>query len=130
MDAVVFKGFASPIVGNTETLYDVDLVRQDLINHFNTKKGERAFNASYGFIGWDLIFEIEGYDVQNLLEADCRRIVSEDPRLELLAITIGVSSQLYQINMTLKYVQLETVQDLTIVFDARSNDRMATFSVS
>ncbi len=83
-----------------------------------------------GFIGWDLIFELDGFDVKNLLEADCRRIVSEDPRLELLSIDVLVGSQLYQINMTLKYVQLELVQDLSIVFDARSNDKMATYSVS
>lgn len=128
--AVVFKGFSTPTVGKTQTLYDVDIVRQDLINHFNTKKGERAFDSSYGFIGWDLIFELEGFDVENLLEADCRRIVDQDPRLELVSITIGVASQIYQINLSLKYVQLEMIQDLTIVFDARSNDRMATYSVS
>ena len=45
--AVTFKGFASPIVGKTQVLYDVELVKKDLINHFNTKKGERVMDVDY-----------------------------------------------------------------------------------
>ncbi|EHU8780852.1 GPW/gp25 family protein [Escherichia coli] len=128
--AVVFKGFSTPVVGRTETLYDNELVRQDLMNHFNTKKGERAFDADYGFIAWDLLFELEGYNTINLLEADARRIISLDPRLNLKNIQISRIEYGYQMNIVLQYVVLNTVEELSIVFDARSNNRMATYSVS
>ncbi|EMR6006995.1 GPW/gp25 family protein [Escherichia coli] len=128
--AVVFKGFSTPVVGRTETLYDTELVRQDLMNHFNTKKGERAFDADYGFIAWDLLFELEGYNTMNLLEADARRIISLDPRLNLKKIQISRIEYGYQMNIVLHYVVLNTVEELSIVFDARSNNRMATYSVS
>ncbi len=128
--AVVFKGFSTPVVGRTETLYDSELVRQDLMNHFNTKKGERAFDADYGFIAWDLLFELEGYNTINLLEADARRIISLDPRLNLKKIQISRIEYGYQMNIVLQYVVLDALEELTIVFDARSNNRMATYSVS
>lgn len=128
--AIVFKGFSSPVVGKTETLFDADLVRKDLMNHFNTKKGERAFDAEYGFIAWDLIFELDGYNTQNLLEADVRRIVALDPRLGLKNLNILTIEYGYEIQLTLEYVILDKLELLTLVFDSRSNTRMASFTVT
>ncbi|AQW88762.1 putative baseplate protein [Erwinia phage pEa_SNUABM_50] len=123
--AVTFKGFASPIVGKTQVLYDVELVKKDLINHFNTRKGERVMDVDYGFIGWDLLFELDRPGNSQLLEADARNIVSQDPRLLLLSIQVQNVEYGYQVNMLLRYVQLETVEELTLVFDNRSQQRMA-----
>lgn len=128
--AVTFKGFHSPIVGKTITLYDYQLVRQDLINHFNTKKGERAFDAEYGFIGWDLLFELDNFNLKNILEADCRRIVSLDPRLRLQSISIVTFDYGYEIKMILEYVVLNKLEELTVVFDNRSTERMSTYNAS
>ena len=123
--AVVFKGFASPTVGKTVVLYDVELVKQDLINHFNTRKGERVMDVDYGFIGWDLLFELDRPGNAQLLEADARNIVSQDPRLQLLSINVNSVEYGYQVDMVLKYVHLETIEDLSLVFDNRSQQRMA-----
>lgn len=122
--AVTFKGFHSPFVGKTQSLFDVELVKQDLLNHFNTRKGERVMDVSYGFIGWDLIFELDKAGNIQLLEADSRNIVSQDPRLKLISIDIQNIEYGYQIDMKLLYVQLDSVEDLTLVFDNRSQQRM------
>ena len=123
--AVIFKGFSSPIVGKTQVLYDIDIVRQDLLNHFNTRKGERVMDVEYGFIGWDLLFEIDRPGNSQLLEADVRRIVALDPRLQLLSVTVSSVEYGYRIDLSLYYVQLEAVEDLELVFDNRSQQRMA-----
>jgi phage baseplate assembly protein W len=123
--AVIFKGFSSPVVGKTAVLYDVDIVRQDLLNHFNTRKGERVMDVEYGFIGWDLLFEIDRPGNSQLLEADVRRIVALDPRLQLLSVTVSSVEYGYRIDLSLYYVQLESVEDLELVFDNRSQQRMA-----
>ncbi len=123
--AIIFKGFASPVVGKTEVLYDIDIVRQDLLNHFNTRKGERVMDVDYGFIGWDLLFEIDRPGNSQLLEADVRRIVSLDPRLQLLSVTVSSVEYGYRIDLSLYYVQLEEVEDLELVFDNRTQQRMA-----
>ena len=52
------KGF-STVSLDTEnfSLYDLDLIKQDLINHFYVRQGERLMNPTFGTIIWDLLFE-------------------------------------------------------------------------
>lgn len=128
--AVTFKGFASPIVGKTQVLYDVELVKKDLINHFNTKKGERVMDVEYGFIGWDLLFEVDRPGNAQLLEADARNIVSQEPRVQLLSIQVLNVDYGYRVDMVLRYVQLNSVEELSLVFDNRSQQRMAFLNAS
>lgn len=126
--AVTFKGFASPVVGLTKVLYDEELVKRDLLNHFNTRKGERAFDAEYGFVGWDFIFELDQPSVKQALDDDARRIVSQDPRVELQYLEVQNTEYGYIIAISLYYVQLESVEDLKIVFDRRTNEKMVAIA--
>lgn len=126
--AVTFKGFASPVVGLTKVLYDEELVKRDLLNHFNTRKGERAFDAEYGFIGWDLVFELDQPSVKQALDDDARRIVSQDPRVDLQYLEVQNTEYGYIINISLYYVQLESEEDLKIVFDRRTNEKMVAIA--
>ncbi|WP_416469897.1 GPW/gp25 family protein [Salmonella enterica] len=122
--AVIFKGFSSPVVGRTKVLYDEELVKQDLLNHFNTRKGERAFDAEYGFIGWDLVFELDEPSVKQALDDDARRIIAQEPRVDLQYLEVSNTEYGYIIDISLHYVELETVEDLQIVFDRRTNEKM------
>lgn len=126
--AVTFKGFSSPVVGLTQVLYDEDLVKQDLLNHFNTRKGERAFDADFGFIGWDLVFELDQPSVKQALDEDARRIVSLDPRVSLNTLTVQNTEYGYMISINLYFVQLDSVDDLIIVFDRRTNEKMVAIA--
>lgn len=122
--AVVFKGFSSPQVGTTQVLYDVELVKQDLLNHFNTRKGERVMDSEYGFIGWDLIFELDNDGVKQELEEDARRIVEMEPRVSLIDIVVESITKGYKISIFMKFVHLDSVDVLILVFDERSSERM------
>lgn len=126
--AVIYKGFASPQVGRTEVLYDVELVKRDLLNHFNTRKGERAMDAQYGFVGWDLLFELDIYSNKNLLEADARRIVAGDPRVSLQYVEVLSTDRGFRVNLSLYYVELDTEETLFIQFDREANEKMAIVS--
>lgn len=128
--AVIYKGFASPIVGRTEVLYDIELVKRDLLNNFNTRKGERVMDADYGFIGWDLLFELDVYSNKQLLEADARRIVASDPRVSLQYIEVLSTDRGFRINIFLYYVELDTEEQLFIEFDRLANEKMAIVSNS
>lgn len=126
--AVIYKGFASPVVGHTEVLYDEALIKRDLLNHFNTRKGERAMDAEYGFIGWDLIFELDIYSNKQLLEADARRIVATDPRVSLQYLEVLSTDRGFRLNIFLLYVELDTEEILAIEFDRLANEKMAIVS--
>lgn len=126
--AVIFKGFASPVVGETEVLYDEELVKRDLINHFSTRKGERAMDAEYGFIGWDLIFELDVNSVKQELEADARRIIAGEPRVFLQYLEVLSTDHGFRLNIFLEYVELDTEEQLFIEFDRLAHEKMAILS--
>lgn len=126
--AIIFKGFSSPIVGLSKVLYDQDLVKQDLLNHFNTRKGERAFDAEYGFIGWDLVFDLDSPSVKQALDDDARRIINEEPRVRVEYLEVLNSEYGYIIDIALYYVQLDSVEELQIVFDRRTNEKMVAIA--
>jgi phage baseplate assembly protein W len=77
-----YKGF-STISTETESfsLYDLALIKQDLINHFHVRKGERLEQPDFGTIIWDIIFEPLTDDVKRLIISDVQEIINYDPRL-------------------------------------------------
>ena len=84
-----FRGYSS--IGTSflsPVRYDLDLARQDLLNHFNTRKGERIMMPTFGSIVWDMLFEpLDDYTI-SLLDADVRSIIKNDPRWQLQNVTI------------------------------------------
>lgn len=84
-----FRGYSS--VGTSflsPVRYDLDLARQDLLNHFNTRKGERIMLPEFGSIVWDMLFEPLDDKTKNLIDEDVRTIIGNDPRWTLLSVTI------------------------------------------
>ena len=63
-----YKGFStiSPDAENF-ALFDFDLIKQDLLNHFNIRQGERLMNPKFGTIIWDLLFEPLTEDIKFLI---------------------------------------------------------------
>ncbi len=119
--AITFRGFYTPAVGKTQVLYDQDLIKQELMNHFNTRKGERAMNTEYGFIGWDLLFDIQNGSNAKALEDDARRIISMDPRVVEQSIVVTPIEYGYQVSILLYFKVLDTVDELLMVFQNRQS---------
>lgn len=118
-----FKGFHSPLKGNTKTLQDIELVKQDLLNHFYTRKGERPMDQDYGFIGWDLIFELQRTSTRTVIENDVRRIIQLEPRVKEISINVEPVQYGFHVTVNLFFVVLETTDVLYMEFDSRSNEQ-------
>ncbi len=117
-----FQGFKSPETGPVQVLYDEDLVKADLLNHFYTQKGERVMDAEYGFIGWDLIFELKTPGVKDMIEQDVRRIVQSDPRVSEQNINIIEAENGFTVQVNLYFKVLDSTSTLSMFFDEnRSN---------
>lgn len=113
----VFTGFASGPTGNTKVLHDIDLIKQDLMNQFNTMKGERLMDSEYGFIGWDLIFELKVPGTKKVLEDDCRRIILSDPRVTEQDINIIEEEHGFTVSINLVYNEFAVADTLVMFFD-------------
>lgn len=120
-----FIGFHSPATGAMQELYDIALVKQDLLNHFMTHKGERVMEADYGFIGWDLIFELKLPGTRDLIEQDARRIVQTEPRVTERQIDVIEEEHGFTVNIYLYFHVLDSTDVLSIFFDAdRVSDQL------
>jgi len=114
----LFKGFST--VGRDFediALYDYELVRADLLNHFNIRKGEKLENPEVGTIIWDSIFEPNTQATSDAIIADVRSIIEQDPRVELESVDVDYFEHGLQVTMSVLYRQLNVQEQLSLNFD-------------
>jgi phage baseplate assembly protein W len=113
-----YVGFSTVNSSNPgNKLYDFELIKQDLINNFKTRKGERVMNPNYGSIIWDLLFEPLTDDVQQMIRDDILRICKSDPRVNTTQLDIREYDQGFLVELTLMLVETSQVSNLKIAFD-------------
>jgi phage baseplate assembly protein W len=113
-----YKGFSSVDSTNSGTrLYDFELIKQDLLNHFKTKKGERVMNPQFGCIIWDLLMEPLTDQVRDALSSDITRICNSDPRIVPTNIQILEYENGYLLELTLLMVGTDQSQNMRVAFD-------------
>ncbi len=114
----LFKGFST--VGRDFediALYDYELVRADLLNHFNIRKGEKLENPEVGTIIWDSIFEPNTQATSDAIIADVQSIIKQDPRVELESVDVDYFEHGLQVTMSVLYRQLNVQEQLSLNFD-------------
>jgi phage baseplate assembly protein W len=116
-----YKGFSSTQIKNNFKLYDIDLVKQDLINHFYIRKGEKLENPNFGTIIWDMIFENFTPDVKNLIVKDVEAIINYDPRIAVNSLTIDTTEQGIRIQADVVYLPFNVTERMTFDFDRANN---------
>jgi len=113
-----YKGFSS--LSNTNSgsrLYDFQLIQQDIINHFNTRKGERVMNPNFGSIIWDLIMEPMTDDVRQALKDDINAICTFDPRVTPIQMDLTEYEKGYLLELTLLLNGTDQSSNLKLTFD-------------
>lgn len=116
----VYKGFNSRNIKSNFKLYDIDLVKQDLLNHFYIKKGEKLENPEFGTIIWNMLFENFTPEIKKLIATDVETIINYDPRLEVTSVLIDSTPDGIRIQANLVYVPFNISEKLTFNFDRRS----------
>lgn len=115
-----YRGFSTvnPINRGSK-LYDYDLVKQDIINHFNTRKGSRLMNPEFGTLIWDLLMEPLTDDVKRVLLQDITTICNFDPRVYPLQINLVEYEQGYLVEITLALKNTDQSAVLRLAFDQK-----------
>lgn len=79
--AHLYKGFSSLNENNTSSrLYDLDLIKQDILNQFNTKKGSRVMQPNFGSDVWDILMQPMTSQTRELLANDVKTVCTSDTR--------------------------------------------------
>lgn len=92
MAGPLYRGYSSVVNDKIDTsLFNIELVKQDLRNHFQTRLGERRGRPEFGSIIHELIFDLLDTRTESLIYADARRIFNSDPRVEVQSLKVEVS---------------------------------------
>ncbi len=112
-----YKGFSTVAGVKSNQLYDLDIIKQDLLNHFYTRKGERVMNPEFGSIIWDMLYEPMDEATQDEIREDTKRIINSDPRVQLESTKIDEFENGLVINVTMNTIPFNKRINLQLDFE-------------
>jgi len=117
----LYYGFST--IGKTKNfkLTDFELAKRDLMNHLQTRKGERLMKPNFGTIIWNVLFEPLTLELQSLIEDDLNTIISYDPRIQANSMVITTYENGIQIAIDLTFLQTDERDTMVVQFDNGTN---------
>jgi phage baseplate assembly protein W len=114
----LYKGFSTVNSSNKSSkIYDFDLIKQNLLNQFNVRKGERVMNPNYGTVIWDIIYEPFTDEVKQQISDDVSKILNSDPRAYPIQINVDEQEYGMLLEVTMQYAGTDQVDYIRYVFD-------------
>ena len=124
----IYRGFSTYNRKKKFALTDFDLVKQDIFNSFNIRKGEKLMSPDFGTDVWSLLFEPLTDDSRQLIVEDVQRICNYDPRVNLDGITVTTYQHGINIQIELTYLTDDQRGAINIQFDTTKNTVVGSFS--
>ena len=119
--ATTYKGFSTQAGNKNFRLTDFDLIKQDILNHFNIRKGEKLMRPNFGTIIWNVLHEPFTEDLKSVIAQDVKAIASYDPRVSFDNIIITEFDQGVQIELQLRYVLTNQTNVMLMTFNGDAN---------
>ena len=94
-------------------LYDLAVIKQDIINHFHIRQGEKLENPEFGTIIWDTLTEGLKVSIIENVEA----IINYDPRVVVDNVIVDTYESGIQIECTLIYLKYSIAESMILQFD-------------
>lgn len=116
-----YKGFSTVGAAHKFRLTDFELVKRDLLNHFNIRYGEKLGDPTFGCGIWDYLFEPMTDTIKQAIVDEVTKIINYDPRVNANKITVVTYEQGIQVEADLNYVNTDQTSQMTILFDRSSN---------
>lgn len=118
VESRAYRGISTANPENsTNTLYDIALIKQDLINHFHIRQGEKLENPEFGTIIWDVLFEPLTENLKAAIIKNVTEIVNFDPRVSVSTINVTPYESGLQIECELTYLPYNISEQLQFKFD-------------
>lgn len=91
MATKIYRGFsfAGWKSRNSFRLYDIELVKRDLLNHIYTIKGEHRYMPNFGTRIPLLTFEQLDQETIDIVETDLNEVFKYDPRVQLISLSVN-----------------------------------------
>ena len=117
-DKKTYKGISTVNPDSTNAvLYDIALIKQDIINHFHIRQGEKLSDPTFGTIVWDILFEPMTEQIRSLITKNVTRIVNSDPRVNIDRVIVDDYEHGIHIDCDLLYIQYNISERMRLQFD-------------
>jgi phage baseplate assembly protein W len=112
-----FVGFNTQNQYKKFTLLDFELIKRDLLNAFNIRKGQLPGRPGYGTILWDYLFENQVEAVTEGIINEVQRVAGGDPRIYINDVQIFPQLNGILIELQLSVVGGVDAELLSVFFD-------------
>jgi len=118
LGARAYKGISTVNPNATSfNLYDIALIKQDLLNNFHIRQGEKLENPEFGTIIWDALFEPLTEGMKQAIIENVTQIVNYDPRVQVNSVTVDTYESGIQIECDLTYLTYNISESMRLKFD-------------
>jgi phage baseplate assembly protein W len=118
--ATVYKGFSTYNRDKKFRVIDFELVKQNLYNHFNIRKGEKLMQPNFGSTIWNMLFEPLTEETRQIIVDDVKTVVGYDPRVNVSNVLVTQFDHGIQLVVELSYIPNNQLETLVLNFDNRS----------
>ena len=101
--------------------YDIELIKRDLLNHFNTRVGERVMRPDFGCKIWDYMMEQLTPSIRNLILQEALRICESDSRVTVSGSDVYAYGNGVRVELNLFYNPYNVIDTFYVDFDTRQN---------
>ena len=112
-----FVGFNTQNQYKKFTLLDFELIKRDLLNAFNIRKGQLPGRPDYGTILWDYLFENQVEAVTEGIISEVQRVAGGDPRIYVNDVQVFPQLNGILIELQLSVVGGVNAELLSVFFD-------------
>lgn len=113
----LYRGFST--IGNPFGKWrktDLETLKQDLINHFYIKKGEKLMNPEFGSNVPLMVMEQLDEQTRQAIIADVKEVIANDPRLVASSVDIREYDQGIQISIQMVYPEYDLSNTINLNF--------------
>ena len=93
------------------------MIKQDIINHFHIRQGEKLSDPTFGTIIWDILFEPLTEQIKNLIIQNTTRIITNDPRVRLDRVIVDQYETGISVQCDLLYLRYNISEKMRLSFD-------------
>ena len=98
-------------------VFDIELIKRDIVNHFHIRYGEKLENPRFGTIIWDVLFDPLTDSLKEAIVKNVSDIVNYDPRVNVDKILVNSYESGIQIECVLTYIPYSITETLRFNFD-------------
>ena len=103
----------------SQSLTGIDLAKQDLLNHFKIRKGEKWTDPTFGCDLPLYVFEPLDQSTLDAIEEEVYSVITYDPRFNVSNTNVKVDQDEHAVTISVEliYLPTTTVTELQIKFD-------------